>query len=280
MKKRTACKIITGAVTMCVLVTGHCGRIELSGDRSVTLGVRAEIAGESLVKPDALYSVNTGCIVCESYYGPCVGSTAKDIRIVSRQNVGSISMHNGTWMYGKRGSMIEWAPGRVEEPSNVVMEITCDNAVNKDWTWVDIKFFRDRRYPTSRVRVTATNLVKGVTEVSPDAWLGSEWNPKWGAVVGRPGDRATVSLSYADEVVLRGANARARILYDVVGTAPVNARIDKLPPGLTCARTSDWLTLAAGASADIGPGDSITCANVLRKKETTRGTLSVTAMIR
>lgn len=280
MKKRTACKIITGAVTMCVLVTGHCGTIRLEGERGVTLAVHAVVDGLELRRDATAYSVNVGCAVCEGYYGPCVSAPARDVRVTSRWDVRDVRYTAGTWLSGKKGTMIEWEPSAGHDTSRIGLDITCDNAVNRNWTWVDVEFFRDRRYPTSKIRVTATNLNKGVTEVSDTAWIGSTWAPSWGSVQGTAGSHGTATVRYADELVLRGRNAKALVLYDIEGSSPITARIDELPDGLSCARSSDGVKVAAGTTADVWPGDSIACTNALRGKKSLNGTLTVTAMFR
>lgn len=280
MKKRSACKIITGVVAACVINSGHCGRIDLVGTGVVTLPLRVELEGIKRKHSDTEYDMGIGCVVCAGFHGPCVGAAPRSVTVTFRQNTRQVVANTGTGYGGKKGTEYRWTPGDAGERTALGLDVICDNYVNRNWTWVDVQFYRDRRYPASTVHVTATNMIKGVTEHSDGDWVGSEWYPKWGSVVGKPGLPGRVSVSYADHVDLRGLNSKARVLYDVVGDAPVTARIDKLPNGLSCERSSDGLTIGSGATADIGPGDAITCTNVLRDKVRTNDTMSVTAMVR
>lgn len=284
MKKRTACKIITGIVAVCSLTsTGHCGQVLLKGGGGVYLDVTAEIVGVRAKNPDALYNVNVGCTVCKSYYGPCVSSPASDVRVIGLDHARNVTMTKGSWQYGKRGTMIEWASTRpdVENGTKLFTRIRCDNTANREWTWVDVVFFRSVRYPQSAIVVNATNEAKGVTTSSANSlWLGSAWDPGWGSVVGTQGAHGEASIKYADSVELRGYKSRARVIYDVVGSVPVTVSLDAVPEGLSCLRTSDGVNIAQGTNALIGAGDSITCVNIQKRNKTTVGALSVTAMIR
>lgn len=283
MKKRTACKIITGIVAVCSLTsTGHCGQVLLKGGGSVYMDATAEIVGTRLKKPGGRYSVNIGCTVCASYTGPCVSAPA-NVRVIGRDHTKNVTMTDGTWAYGKRGTMIEWDSTRpdVENGTKIFTRIRCDNNTNREWTWVDVEFFRSVRYPQSEIVVNATNLTKGVTASSANSyWSGFAWDPKWGSVVGTQGAHGTTSITYADSVELRGYKSRARVIYDVVGTVPVTVGLDAVPEGLSCLRTSDGVNISQGSHALIGAGDSITCVNIQKRNKTTVGALSVTAMIR
>lgn len=284
MKKRTACKIITGIVVVCSLTsTGHCGRVLLKGGGNVHLVATAEIVGTRVNKPGAPYNVNIGCVVCKSYYGPCVSVPASDVRVVGRDHARNVTMTAGVWLYGKRGTMIEWESTRpdVENGTKLFTRIRCDNSTNREWTWVDVSFFRSVRYPQSEIVITATNETKGVTASSANgSWSGSAWDPGWGAVVGTQSAHGEASITYADSVELRGYKSRARVIYDVMGTVPVTVGLDTVPEGLSCLRTSDGVNIAQGTHALIGAGDSITCVNIQKRNKTTVGALSVTAMIR
>ena len=283
MKKRTACKIIGGVVVACsVANAGYCGRITLEGSESTHVDVIAEITGTRLVEGARTYDANVGCAVCATYYGPCVSSHASDVRILSANNAADITTTSGVWAYGKKGTMIMWRPGNNHAASSAVsVRIRCDNHVRKDWNRVDVTFFRSARYPKSEIRISATNLQNGVTATSENGtWQGYAWDPGWGSVVGTPGSQGAVSLTYADDVKLEGYKSRARVIYDVVGAVPVTLRVDGSPEGLTCMRSSDGLSIAQGAIALIGAGDSITCVNTLKTTGTTVGALSITAMIR
>lgn len=284
MKKRTACKIITGIVAVCSLTSGgHCGRVLLKGGGSVYMDSTAEIVGVSVKEPNAPYSVNIGCVVCKSYHGPCVSTYAGDVRVISHDHARNVTLTNGTWLHGKRGTMIEWQSTRpdVENGTKIYTRVRCDNKTNPEWTWVDVEFFRSVRYPKSRIVVNATNETKGVTATSSgSAWIGSTWDPRWGSVVGTQGAHGEASITYADAVELRGYKSRARVIYDVMGTVPVTVGLDAVPEGLSCLRTSDGVHVTQGAHTLIGAGDSITCVNTQKGNKTTVGELSVTAMIR
>lgn len=284
MKKRTACKIITGIVAVCSLTsTGHCGKVLLKGGGSVYLDATAEIVGTRVKQEGAPYNVNVGCSLCKSYYGPCVSVPASNVYVTGRYNARNVHMESGSWRYGKRGTMIEWESTRpdIENGTKLFARIRCDNHTNRAWTWVDVTFFRSVRYPKSEIVVNATNETKGVTASSANSdWIGSTWDPKWGAVVGTPGTHGETSVTYADSVELRGYKSRARVIYDVMGTVPVTVGLDAVPEGLSCLRTSDGVNIAQGTTALIGAGDSITCVNIQKRNKTTVGALSVTAMIR
>lgn len=284
MKKRTACKIITGIMAVCSLTsTGHCGQVQLMGSGATYVDVTAEILGVRLKRPDEPYNVNIGCYVCASYHGPCVSTRAADVTVTSRRNARDVTLRNGVWVYGKKGTMINWYPTDPDGVNDTSLHarIRCDNSVNRDWNWVDVVFFRSTRYPTSEIIITATNEQKGVTATSAGAmWQGFEWDPKWGSVVGAQGAHGKVSITYADAVELRGYKSRARVIYDVVGTVPVTVGLDTVPVGLSCWRTSDGVRITQGAQAMIVAGDSITCENIQKRNGTTGGALSVTAMVR
>lgn len=284
MKKRTACKIVTGIVAVCSLTsTGHCGQVLLKGGGGVHLDVTAEIVGARTKKPDAPYNVNVGCAVCKTYYGPCVSTPASNVSVIGRVNARNVSLTNGMWQYGKRGTMIEWESTRpgVENGTSITTRILCDNSVNREWTWVDVVFFRSVRYPQSEIVINATNETKGMTASSANAhWSGSAWDPGWGSVVGQQSAHGEVYITYADSVELRGYKARARVIYDVMGPVPVTVSMDAVPEGLSCLRTSDGVKIAQGTHALIGAGDSITCVNIQKRNQTTVGALSVTAMVR
>lgn len=284
MKKRTACKIITGIVAVCSLTTtGHCGQVVLKGGGSTYVDVTAEIIGVETKTPDAPYNVNVGCVVCKSYYGPCISSPASNISVITRDHARNVTLTNGTWLYGKRGTLIEWASTRpeVENGTRLFTRMRCDNSANREWTWVDVQFFRTVRYPQSKIVINATNEMKGVTASSVNAyWLGSTWDPGWGSVVGAQSAHGEASITYADTVELRGYKSRTRVIYNVMGTVPVTVGLDAVPEGLSCLRTSDGMGIAQGTHALIGAGDSITCVNIQKKDGTTDGALSVTAMIR
>lgn len=284
MKKRTACKIITGIVAMCSLTsTGHCGQVMLKGGGAVYLDVTADVVGTRVKKEGAHYDVNIGCVVCRTYYGPCVSSPASNVTVIGRDHARNVTLTNGTWRYGKRGTMIEWESTRpgVENGTRLFTRIHCDNSVNREWTWVDVEFFRSVRYPQSTITINATNETKGVTASSANAhWTGSTWDPGWGSVIGTQSTHGEASITYADSVELRGYNSRARVIYDVKGSVPVTVGLDAVPEGLSCVRTSDGVNITQGTHALIGAGDSITCVNIQKRNETTTGALSVTAMIR
>lgn len=278
MKKRSACKILAGGVALGVLATGHCGQITLTGTGSATMHVRVNVIGRNAVNPYVPYEFGIGCIVCKTYNGPCDVDPGRDVRVTSVSNVKGLTMGTAS---GYHGRTLRWNGTQPELDSSVAIELTCDTSSHPTWDWVDVGFHR-ARFPRHEMIATATNVTQGITETHEwgryDAWA---WYPKWKALhVGNGGASATVRVTYPDEVVLRGKGSSALVLHDVVGPAPVTARIDKLPIGLACRRTSDGVNIELGVTADVGSGDSITCSNVLNGVGMSSDTLSVTAMIR
>lgn len=278
MKKRSACKILAGVVTLGVLTTGHCGQITLTGRSFLTMRANVDATGLNRNGLPVTYDLGVSCSLCMAYSGPCITVPVRDLRVSTRVNVKDLGLKPAV---GYTGTVLRWSAGRPDRENRVAAAITCDNSSKPEWGWVNMGFHRDRRYPESDLLVTATNLTAGITETHEfrDGWT---WYPTWGAVntASGPGSSSTVRVSYPEEVVLRNRGARARILYDIVGHTSVGARIDKLPVGLSCARTSDGLVVEPGVTADVGTGDSITCTNVRHKVGTFSDTLSVTAMIR
>ena len=279
MKKRSACKILVGIVALGAVGTGHCGQITLSGTTHPTMTVDAVFEGVPPYSQNEPYEMGFGCAVCLGFHGPCMNSTPRDVRVVSKNNAAKVTVSRGV---GYAGYSVQWFPGDSDTVSTTRVRLTCDNTARADWGWVNMGFHRWKRYPVNAVRVTATNESLGVTDTHEwPSRIGHNWYPKWDAVhTEGSGDSRTIRVTYADEVQLRGKGSKARVLYGVVGTAPVTARIDKLPTGLSCARTPDGLNIEPGVSAVVGTGDSITCTNELRKSGQTSDTLSVTAMIR
>lgn len=279
MKKRSACKILSGVIALGVIATGNCGRIELTGAQYSNLPFEVEVSGINPATPDTVCDLGVGCAAALGYNGPGMNVSPRNIRVTSRVNAKDVQISPAT---GYAGYVVRWSAPRPNEPNRVTLVVTCDNHDKPEWTWVNVGFHRDKRYPKSDLLLTTTNLAEGVTETVE--WLRSSnqsWYPMWGAVhTGVPGGTVTVRVSYPGQVELRGRRSSALVLYDVVGAAPVTARIDKLPVGLSCARTSDGVRLEAGTTADVGTGDSITCTNRQNRKGTTTDTLSVTAMIR
>lgn len=278
MKKRSACKILAGVVAMGVLTSGHCGQITLTGNTYDTMRVVIEATGLR-TNGHVPYDLGVSCSLCMSATGPCITVPVRDWRTTSVANVKNVHMSPGV---GYVGTVLRWEAVRTDRENRITASITCDNSSKPDWSWVNVGFRRDLRYPKSDLRVTATNTTAGITETHEWIRYGWTWYPKWDAVRpgGGGGSSATVRVSYPEEVVLRGTGSRARVLYDVVGNAPVGARLDKLPIGLSCARTSDGMGIEPGVTADVGTGDSITCTNVRRERGSYSDTLSVTAMIR
>lgn len=279
MKKRSACKILAGVVTVGLLGPGYCGRIELSGVNHGSVTVRAELINPDGVKPRHENGVSIECRVCRTVQGPCIGTAPRDLRVVNRHNVKDVWVTPGQAF---RATAIVWTPVVGAEKNWVSVNVTCDNREQPEWVLVDLGFHRGSLLPMNTLTVDVTNATTGTA--SAYSWGrtdGGTWYTKWGDnVIGGMGRPASVSFTYADLVELRGMGARARILYDVVGTAPVTARLDKIPNGLSCARTSDGLIIESGVAADIGTGESITCTNARHEVGAASDTLSVTAMIR
>ena len=280
MKKRSACKILSGIVALGVIDDGHCGRIELQGPQYSTAYYSVEVSGINPDSADTVYDIGVGCAAALGYHGPGLNVSPRDIRIVSRGNAANVTVSRGT---GYAGYAVRWSASRPDEPNFIKFDFLCDNRDKPEWTWVNVGFHRDRRYPKSDLLVTATNYTLGVTETHE--WIrsaNSAWYPSWGAVHAdnSPDGPATASVSYPEQVELRGKRSSARILYDVVGSVPVTVRIDKMPQGLSCARTPDGTRIESGVTADVGTRNSITCTNVRAGKGSTTDTLSVTAMIR
>lgn len=279
MKKRSACKILAGVVTLGVLATGHCGQITLTGNTYLTMRVDIDATGLNRNGLPVTYDLGVSCSLCMAYSGPCITVPVRDMRLSSRVNVTKVHLDPAV---GYNGTVLRWSAGHLDRENGVSAAITCDNKSKPEWGWVNMGFHRDRRYPESDLRVTATNLTVGVTETHEWVRDGWTWYPTWGAVHtgSGTGSSGTIRVSYPEKVVLRGRGARARVLYDIVGNWSVGARIDKLPVGLSCARTSDGVVVEPGVTVDVGTGDSITCTNVQHKVGTSSDTLSVTAMIR
>lgn len=279
MKKRSACKILTGVVAVGLLAPGYCGRITLQGSLHGTANVRAQLINPDGVVPWPQNGVGVECRVCRTVHGPCISAVPRDIRVVRYTNAKDVSLLPGKIIIG---TGIRWAPVYRDRENSVEVDITCDNHDRPGWMLVDLGFHRGPLAPQNKLLVIATNRNTGNT--TSYEWgrnnIGT-WYTKWGDnIVGEGSSLASVSFTYADLVELHGKGSRARILYDVVGTAPVTARIDKIPNGLSCARTSDGMIIESGVAADVGTGESITCTNVRRDVGVTADTLSVTAMIR
>lgn len=284
MKKRSAYKILlVGATVLCGLSAGHCGRVSLQGDTAVRVPGTIVVRGYGPYNKDEPYSISVGCSICASYYGPCRSVQPANLSVGARSNTRSVYTRyagNGTGYYG---NFVYWEPADPERESWVEISYTCDNAAYRDWTWVNTGFFRNRYGPLNRLHVVATNHYTGVTteEDLGRGYGGAGWRP-WPSVhpEGTGGWAANVSVSYPEQVVLRGKGAKTRILYDIQGNAPLNVRIDKTPMGLSCARLSDGVTIGIGVSAAVGVGDSLGCTNVQSTAGETSGTLSITAMVR
>lgn len=284
MKKRSAYKILlVGATVLCGLSAGHCGRVSLQGLTAVSARGTIVVQGYGpYVKSDP-YAISVGCSVCASYTGPCRSVPPANMAVGARSNARSVVTRyagNGTGYYG---NFVYWEPSKPGRESWIEISYTCDNAQYRDWTWVNVGFYRHRYGPKNPLRVVATNLTAGVTTEQDlgRGYGGSGWRP-WPSVRpdGTAGRAANVSVSYPERVVLRGKGAKTRILYDVQGNAPLYVRIDKTPMGLSCARLSDGVTIGMGVSAAVGVGDSLTCTNVQSTAGETSGTLSITAMVR
>lgn len=278
MKKRSACKILAGGVALGVLATGHCGQITLTGPTSPTMNVRVEVIGRPAEITGVPYEFGMGCGVCKAINGPCEDDPGRDVRVVSVSNVKDLTTRPSE---KKRGRTIRWKGAQSELESRVTFELTCDTSSHPTWEWIEVGFYR-ARVPRHEMIATATYVPGGLTETHKwgrhDAWA---WHPKWKAIhVGPGGASTTVRVTYPDAVVLRGKGSSALVLHDVVGPAPVTARVDKLPIGLSCRRTSDGMNIEPGLTADVGSGDSITCSNVRSEVGMSSDTLSVTAMIR
>lgn len=279
MKKRSACKILAGVVTLGVLTTGHCGQITLTGNEFKSMRVELDATGLVMKGLPVTYDIGVSCSLCMAYTGPCITVPVRDLRLSSRLNVKDVNLKPAV---GYTGTVLRWAAARPDRENRLAAAITCDNSSKPEWGWVNVGFHRDRRYPESDLRVTATNLLTGIAETHEWIRTGWTWYPGWDAVNtgGGVGAGGTVRISYPEEVVLRGHGSRARVLYDIVGPVSVSARVDRLPVGLSCARTSDGVVVEPGVTAGVGAGDSITCTNVRHKVGTLSDTLSVTAMIR
>lgn len=284
MKKRSAYKILlVGAIVICGLSAGHCGRVSLQGKTSVSMRGSILVQGYGTYDNRDPYAISIGCSVCASYTGPCRSVHPATVNVVSRsnaKNVRALRHNNGA---GYSGDFVFWEPADPGQDSWVKMEYTCDNAQLPDWTWVNVGFFRHRYGPKNRLRVVATNLTTGAT-VGQDigtGYGGAGWHP-WPSVhpEGTAGWAANVSVSYPEQVVLRGKGSKTRVLYDIQGNAPLYVRIDQTPMGLSCARLSDGVTIGMGVSAAVGVGDSLVCTNVQSTAGETSGTLSITAMVR
>lgn len=286
MKKRSACNILTGIIALGGISHGQCGQITLKGGVHRAVVVQAEVSGLNPLGTTVPYDIVLNCAVCENPRGPCLITAPRDIRVKSRMNVRDIAVTNAGPAGVPGGRMVTWRVTDPERDNSLSLEFKCDTSSRRDWTWISSRFSRKTRVwnvPQSDIHVTATNLTTGQT--ATHTWTtngGGEWNPQWTAwnAGGGPEGGATVRVTYPEKVELRGKRSRARILYDVVGTAPVTAQIDKLPPGLSCERTSDGLIIMSGVTADVGTGDSITCTNVRDEMGTTTASLSVDVMIR
>ena len=281
MKKRSACNIVSGVIALCLGSAGHCGLIELAGTAHATAYYTVEVTGSNSASADAENVIGVSCALCKGYNGPCRTAEPQDVRIVSRLNVVGV-VYDRYYYNGYAGFGLRWRTGDGGKSSTVRFTGYCTNAANPEWDWVDMHFHRDRRYPESDLYVTATNMTNGVTLEHNWGRGSTSWAPGWGAVVlsGPEGAPARVSASYPETVELRGRGARARILYDITGNAPIIARIDNAPAGLSCMRTSDGLRVDPGVAVTVGHGESISCTNNVAKVGVTAGTLTLTAMVR
>lgn len=279
MKKRSACKILPGVIMLGALGTGYCGQIELMGNHSGKVTMVVDLINPDGMKPRHENGIGIECRICRTIHGPCLSDLPRDVRIVSRNNVKYVRTAR---LSAEQVVSTVWQPVNWGKENWVRANVTCDNHIRPGWMLVDLGFHRGSLLPQNALTVTATNVKSGVTNTYQ--WgrtSGGTWYTKWGNnIIDTTGRPATVRFTYADMVELRGKGANARILYDVVGTAPVTARIDKIPHGVSCARTPDGLIIEAGGAADVGPGESITCTNARRQVGTASDTLSVTAMIR
>lgn len=281
MKKRSACNLITGVITACVINSGICGRVELTGGGSVVRSVHVVLDGvKRETAKTRYYDMGVRCVICAGFHGPCATAPLGSARVVSKTNASDVSL--GLAHVGGVGAvtMVRWAPGGHRESASVALDLVCTNSTQPNWQWIDVGFYRSGRYPTSTVLLTATDTSTGNTVQVDASWVGHGWRTPWGAAPGTSGSTGAVSLTYADAIVLRGRNSNARVLYDVKGVVPITARIDELPAGLSCARSADGLKLNPGVTADIGQGDTITCTNTLRDKERIDDAMTITAMVR
>lgn len=283
MKKRSACKILSGLVALGALHTGQCGQITLHGAVRESRTITVDVTGLSPNETRLPYDIATGCALCMKHDGPCVNAPPRNVRVVHRMNIKDATLSKfGVTM----GTLIEWRVAHPELNNNIQFVFECDNQSRPDWPYIGAKLYRKARtvvWPMERMRVTATDMATGITgtrEWGPGD--DTAWSPAWGWVNdwGGTGGSATVRISYPENVELRGPRAQARILYDIAGTAPVSARIDRMPDGLSCARSSDGLRIMSGVSTTVGTGDSIMCTNVLDRLGTTSDSLSVAVMIR
>lgn len=280
MKKRSACKIIAGLITLGMLATGHCGRVTLQGVTDARVSYVIEVAGVNADDPTTTYELGYGCGVCMSYTGPCINANPQDVSVVGRDNVSTLRAIPGR---GYAGTGIQWRAARTDTDNRVTVRVTCDNHAKPEWPWVTLGLHRgDWTKGRYDLALTATNADTGATEVRTwDRTAVPGWNPSWGVARATGGGGGVAAgVSYPDTVELRGKNARARILYDVRGNTGITARIDKIPEGLSCSRTSDGLSIAPSVSVGVRPGDSISCTNVRSKIGHAADSLSVTAMIR
>lgn len=280
MKKRSACKILLVIVAMGYLSVGECGRVTLQGSSRLSTSGNLVIYGMGSSDPDEVYRLSISCVVCESYTGPCVGQRPSNMHVGARSNVRDLTMEHINNGVGYAGDYMVWKAARPGADAWVSVDYRCDNAARPDWTWVHPSFHGYRRDTGGALYVVGTNYGTGET-LSYYMGRGGAWSP-WKSV--RPGDGTTgpvsVGVSYPDRVVLRGKGSSARVLYDVTGNAPVYARIEKMPRGLKCARSSDGLRIEATVSAAVGAGDSIMCTNVQVTPSETTGELSITTMVR
>lgn len=279
MKKRSACKILPGALMLGLLGTGYCGEIELVGTHSGTVTMSIELNNPDGMKPRHENGIGIECRLCRTVHGPCIGTVPRTVHMVSRNNVKYVRTSQ---ISAKHVTAVVWQPVVWDRENWVRVNATCDNHEKPGWMLVDLGFHRGSLLPQNALTVTATNVESA--ETTRYVWgrtSGGTWYTKWGNnVIDSTGRPASVRFTYADKVELQGKGAKARVLYDVVGTAPVTARIDQIPNELSCARTPDGLIIESGGAADVGTGESITCTNARHKVGIASDTLSVTAMIR
>ena len=280
MKKRSACKILLASVAMGYLSVGDCGQVNLTGQRHLSTSGNLVIYGRASSDPDTVYRLSIQCVICRSAYGPCEGVRPSTTNVGARSNVQGLHAQHLNNGVGYSGEYMVWKGSRPGADSWVSVEYRCDNADRPEWTWLYPSFHGYRRNTGGSLYLVGTNYSTGETS-SYSMGRGGDWRP-WASV--RPGDETTgpvtVSVSYPDRVVLRGRGSIATVLHDVTGNAPVYARIDTMPPGLVCARSSDGLRIEPTVTAAVGAGDSIKCTNTQVTPSETTGELSITTMVR
>lgn len=279
MKKRSACKLMLGAVVLCGLSTGQCGTVTLQGTVPLSMRGKVVIHGGASERVGERYGLGIGCSVCAGFHGPCESTTPSNINVTGLSNAAKVRVAHAGNGVGFAGTYVFWDAASRGRDSWVSAEYTCDNRSRPDWGWVNVGYFRTTLEYSRDIYLVATNYETGETlENRPGR---TDWRP-WRTVCATDGGvtSANISVSYPEQVVLRGKGAMARVLYDVKGNSPLYVQIDNIPKGLSCKRLSDGVIVDLGVSSAVGVGDSIACTNVQNTTGETSGALSITAMVR